>query len=185
MVAGPASPSGLANRYGVILFKFAASVEVTGLGAISDTLVRRTRWDSPLVERDRNTLLRTDRNAASRYVQNWRGRASSTAVDLFQIVLQREKSAFGERSYFYHLERQVLHGIAIPGLSDDECCYHCILFCDYHNEHCEHGGCNRMRSNKLRAISLPTNSPNTIDIKKKFLRHRPLWQASRSLRVAL
>ena len=30
-------------------------------------------------------------------------------------------SAFGDRSYFYHLDRQQIHGIPIPKLPDDEC----------------------------------------------------------------
>jgi hypothetical protein len=56
-LAGPASPSGLANRYGVILFRFPAAVEIGTLGAVSDALVCRLPWNSPRVERDRDILL--------------------------------------------------------------------------------------------------------------------------------
>ena len=41
MVSPVATPSGLANRYGAILYKFPPSVEITGLGPLLDALVCR------------------------------------------------------------------------------------------------------------------------------------------------
>jgi hypothetical protein len=48
-VSGPATPSGLTNRYGDIRFPFPAAVHVKGLGVLSDALVGRIRHDSPMV----------------------------------------------------------------------------------------------------------------------------------------
>lgn len=43
----PASPSGLVNHYGGILFCFPAAVPLTGRGPISDALVGCVCWDNP------------------------------------------------------------------------------------------------------------------------------------------
>ena len=118
--AGHASPSGLANRYGAILFRFPASVEIESMGALSDALVCRLPWDSPRVERDRDVILGPDREAAREYISAWRQRATAAAVETMQLVRRREMEAFGDRSYFYHLDRLHLHGIPIPLLPDDE-----------------------------------------------------------------
>lgn len=118
--AGPASPSGLANRYGVVLFRFPAAVEITSLGAVSDALVCRLPWDSPRVERDRDILLGADRAAAQLYVQEWRTRAIATAQETMQLVRLKEMAAFGQKSYFFHWDRLRLYGIAMPEISDDE-----------------------------------------------------------------
>lgn len=100
--AGPASPSGLANRYGVILFRFPAAVEVGSLGAVSDALVCRLPWNSPRVERDRDILLGADRPAAHAYIREWRVRAVAAAQETMQLVQRKEMDLFGTKSYFYH-----------------------------------------------------------------------------------
>ena len=43
MISPRATLSGLANRYGAILYRFAAAVEISGLSALSDALVCRRR----------------------------------------------------------------------------------------------------------------------------------------------
>lgn len=120
MVSPAATPSGLANRYGAIPYKFPAAVEVTGLGALSDALVCRRRWDSALVLRDRDTLLRGHREGADMYIKAWRERAVAAAVEAFTLVVQKEKQAFGERSYFFHQDRLTRFGIAFPEVEPDE-----------------------------------------------------------------
>jgi hypothetical protein len=81
LTASPASPSGLPNRYSVIPFRFTATVEISGLAAISDVLVCRTPWDSLRVKKDRNILLGKDRAAAQRFVSEWRGKAVQAAIE--------------------------------------------------------------------------------------------------------
>ena len=52
--------SGLLNRYRAILFYFSVFIELVGLGAVSDTLVRRRKWSSPTVLKERDILLSRD-----------------------------------------------------------------------------------------------------------------------------
>jgi hypothetical protein len=120
MVSPQATPSGLANRYGVIPYKFPAAVEITGLGPLSDALVCRRRWDSALVLRDRDILLCGDREQASEYVRQWRKKAAAAAVEAFALVVELEKQAFGQKSYFYHSERLEQLAIPFPEVEPDE-----------------------------------------------------------------
>ncbi|MCJ1364590.1 hypothetical protein MMC16_003703 [Acarospora aff. strigata] len=57
LVAPFSSPPGLANKYGPIPYRFPAAVEFTGLSALSDALVCRRRWDSPMVVQERGFFL--------------------------------------------------------------------------------------------------------------------------------
>ena len=120
LVAPQATPSGLGNRYGPIPYKFPAAVEVVGLGALSDALVCRRRWDSGLVLRDRDIMLSGDWEAATAYVRECRQRAEAAAVEAFEVLVRDEKRLFGEKSYFYHLERKQHLGIPIPTIEPDE-----------------------------------------------------------------
>jgi hypothetical protein len=120
LTVGPASPSGLANRYGAILFRFPAAVEVRGLGAVSDALVCRLPWDSPVVEKERDVWLGDDRATAYSHLLKWRKRAVATAQETMQLVHQREMDAFGDKSYFHHKMRFLRRGLPMPDISDDE-----------------------------------------------------------------
>ena len=120
MVSPKSTPSGLANRYGSIPYKFPAAVEISGLSSLSDALVCRRRWDSLSVLRDRDILLTGPRCDADQYIKEWRGRAVAAAEGAFRLVIQREKEAFGERSYFYHLERLENLGIPFPRIKPDD-----------------------------------------------------------------
>lgn len=115
-----ATPSGLANRYGAIPYRFPAAVEIAGLGAISDALVCRRRWDSPMVKKERDVLLGSDRAQAHSHIEQWRARAAEVAAEAFEAVVAAEKLAFGEKSYFYHLERCRELGIAMPVVEPDD-----------------------------------------------------------------
>jgi hypothetical protein len=44
----------------------------------------------------------------------------AAAVEAFTLVVQRERQAFGERSYFYHQDRLKHFGIAFPEVEPDE-----------------------------------------------------------------
>lgn len=50
----PCSPSGFANHYGSIPYRFPPSMPLSGLGALFDTLDCRHRWDSPLALKKRD-----------------------------------------------------------------------------------------------------------------------------------
>jgi hypothetical protein len=120
MTAPLGTPSGLANRYGAIPYRFPAAVEVMGLGALSDALLCRRPWDSPAVLRERDTVLRGGRDAASEFVQRWRAKAVEAAVEADMIMQEAEIRCFGEKAYHYHWRRLKESGIPIPDLPPDE-----------------------------------------------------------------
>jgi hypothetical protein len=120
LVSPVATPSGLANRYGAIPYRFPAAVEVASLGALSDALVCRRRWDSPAVLQERDIMLCGSLEVANQYVKEWRERAVRVAVETFALVKQEEVKAFGDRSYFYHLERFETEGIPFPLVIEDK-----------------------------------------------------------------
>jgi hypothetical protein len=115
LAAARLSPSGLANRYGAIPFAFPAAVELIGLGAISDALVCRRRHNKPAVVGEKRILLLGSAEERDQYLAKWRQRAVNQVCEAFQWVKQAEVSRFGERSFFYRVER----GLS-PAMSDDE-----------------------------------------------------------------
>jgi hypothetical protein len=60
LVSLKVTSSGLANHYGAISYYFPAVIEVAGLRLLSDTLVYKRRWDSPVVLYKRNIVLGND-----------------------------------------------------------------------------------------------------------------------------
>jgi hypothetical protein len=92
---------------GELFYQFPAVVELIGLGAISDVLVGRRKWDSPTVLRDRDILLGPDQEAAERYIQAWRERAVLTFQDTWEETKAFERNAFGDRSFFYCQEQGI------------------------------------------------------------------------------
>ena len=109
MVSPRATPSGLANRYGAIPYRFPAATEISGLGPLSDALVCRRRWDSPLVMRDREILLCGDASQRHAYLRAWRQRAVEVAIEAFEIIRQVEEEVFQDKSYF-RLKRESEEG---------------------------------------------------------------------------
>lgn len=87
------SPSGLANRYGVIPFAFPAAVELDGLGALSDALICRRRHDKYAVVAEKRLLLAGAKADVDAYLDRWR--------KAFELVKEAEMEEFGEKSYFY------------------------------------------------------------------------------------
>lgn len=79
----PASPSGHGHHYGTIPFRFPAAVELANLGALSDALVCRRRWNSPAVLCERDIVLGTN---AKDFINSWRIKAVKEVLESFQIV---------------------------------------------------------------------------------------------------
>lgn len=69
MMAARLSPSGLANRHGVIPFAFPAAVELEGLGALSDALVCRRRHDKYAVVSQKRLLLTSAKADMDTYLE--------------------------------------------------------------------------------------------------------------------
>ena len=73
-----------------------------------------------MVMKERGIVLGNDRAKALEFVDKWRARATDVAVEAFQAVVEAEKEAFGEKSYFYHLERCQDLGIPMPVVEPDD-----------------------------------------------------------------
>jgi hypothetical protein len=120
MTAPEFTPSGLANRYGAIPYRFPAAVEVAGLGALSDALVCRRKWDSLAVLKDRDTLLLGNTRAFEKYIDEWRKKAVVVAEEAFALVREQEMAVFGEKSYFRLCEQHHVTGLQLPEMEPDE-----------------------------------------------------------------
>ncbi len=94
----PSSPSGHTSHYGTIPYRFPGAVELTGLGALSDALVCRRRWDAGPVLLDRDVVLGHPIDGDV-FINQWRIRAAEEVVRAFQVVKQLEKAAFGKDSF--------------------------------------------------------------------------------------
>jgi len=114
-----ATPSGLPNRYGAIPYRFPASVELCGLGGISDALVCRRRWSSPAVLAERDLLLGSDRGKARAFIEAWREKAVEVALSAFAVMKAEERRVFGPKSFYYHRDRFLRQGIPMPVVSPD------------------------------------------------------------------
>ena len=112
------TPSGLSNRYGAILYRFPAAIEMTGITALGDALICARRWDSPSVEGERDELFSSDTATYSAYIQRFRNAAIRRAIRGFRDIKRAEKTYFGEKSYFYLSE--IYDFDNIPTVSDDE-----------------------------------------------------------------
>ncbi|KAE8153057.1 hypothetical protein BDV25DRAFT_137298 [Aspergillus avenaceus] len=98
LIPGPSSPSGLPNRYATVPYAFPAAVQLTGLGAISDALVGRRRWDSPEVREELNQLFSPDISVGRRFIVKWRESALERAHQCLDKVFRFERDAFQEHS---------------------------------------------------------------------------------------
>jgi hypothetical protein len=112
----PISPSGYPNMYGAIPYRFPGTVVLTGLGALSDALVGRRRWDDPAVLRERDIVLGSDRKAANQFIVDWRKRALRLVVENMRDIMTAEQRAYDTRSYFYCKA----NGIPLADLIDDD-----------------------------------------------------------------
>jgi hypothetical protein len=119
LVSPRATPSGLANRYGAIPYRFPAAVKIAGISALSDALVCQRKWDDLLALRDRDKVLGQDRELALAFVKDTRARARTIACEAMQLVREAELCSFADKSYFYHKERQALYGIPFPSVEPD------------------------------------------------------------------
>ena len=119
MVAPRATPSGLANRYGAIPYRFPADVEIMGLGALSDALVCRRRWDSAAVLEERDLLLKGSEAEVLKHLTKWRKRAEEVTVEAWEQKKKDELSKFAEKSYIFAEQQREL-GVEVEAEEDDD-----------------------------------------------------------------
>lgn len=89
-------------------YSFPATVQLTGLGAISDALLGRIRWDEWSVITELDVLFGENRSAAHRWIQCWRKQAARQFVRAFQAMISAENMAYGGFSYFSRLREGLL-----------------------------------------------------------------------------
>ncbi|EFW15145.1 conserved hypothetical protein [Coccidioides posadasii str. Silveira] len=107
LVPGPSSPSGHSNRYASVPYRFPTAIQLQGLGAISDALVGRIRWDNPLVIEELDILFGPDDKKAQDFINNWRLKATRIALDAIVKTYQIEKKAFGNKSYWHCVHNNI------------------------------------------------------------------------------
>ena len=108
-VAARSSPSGLANRYGEIPFRFPATTEITGISAISDAIVGRRQWPSPAVRREVGVLFGTDNAARVELIRSSRRRALTAAKQTLVDAEVAERLFYGKKSNYYCMDNGIAH----------------------------------------------------------------------------
>lgn len=78
-----------------------------GLGAISDALVGRERWNNTETIQMVNLLFGSDESVAWKYIQDWRENAFAQYVTAFDRMVEAEKVTYGENSYFNRVEAKL------------------------------------------------------------------------------
>lgn len=79
--------------------RFPAAVELTDLGALSDVLVGRRTWTSPLAQDGRDEMLGNLVQAEKSY-KLWQENAAAQVLQAFQDVKRAEQKLYGEYSFF-------------------------------------------------------------------------------------
>ena len=97
-------PTGESHRFGLGSGQFAASVEIRGVSAIGDALVGARRWDSGAVLKERDAVLGGSALKAWTLVERHRSRMSEAWKEAFTEMVELEKAAFEEKSYFHRAE---------------------------------------------------------------------------------
>lgn len=94
------TPSGLANRFGVIPYRFPASTQLFLDSHISNALLCRTSWDDPLVQAEANLLFGADRGTAARLISAHRLNALQAFKKKWFAVESAERACYGKKSFF-------------------------------------------------------------------------------------
>lgn len=100
----PSTPTGTSNTYEGLPYKFPPTVQLCGLGPLSDALMGRRGWDDPEVLSERDLVLAPDADRMHDYLREWRQRAANAMVKTFQASKAEEKRAYGEKSFFYRAD---------------------------------------------------------------------------------
>lgn len=94
------TPSGLANRFGPIPYRFPASTQLYLDSPISQALVCRTTWDDPVVQAQANVVLGVDRERAGRAINRHRFEALRAFRRVYSMMKTAEGLYYGVDSFF-------------------------------------------------------------------------------------
>jgi len=94
------TPSGLANRFGTIPYRFPPSSQLYVESPISQALLCRTSWDDPMVQAQANVVLGADRQRARQVIDKHRLSALRAFKRTFPAIRMAENLIFGKDSFF-------------------------------------------------------------------------------------
>ena len=104
--------------FGAVPYAFPAASQICGLGAISDTLVGRVRWDNPSVIFKQQILLRADDSARDKFIKDWEARATKVMFDIYKAMATAEEAVYKNKLYF-KCRRQGIDLDAVPADDPD------------------------------------------------------------------
>lgn len=92
-------PAAKAQKYLSLRKRFSPASELGSFRALSEALIGKWSWNSPLVLRKTAIVLKK-RRAANNFVRCWQQQAVKQVVKAFQIKQEVKKVNFGKNSYF-------------------------------------------------------------------------------------
>lgn len=121
LIQATRTPSGLtSSKHRRLQYAFPAAPRFHGDNLIPDCLVGRARWTDPGVSTELDVLFGQDEVAAIAYINSWRRAAQMTYARLFLEMMNDEKQAFGNSSFFYRKELGLSTDPPQPKSSDDD-----------------------------------------------------------------
>lgn len=100
-------------------YKSPFAVELCNLGVISDALVGRRDWDSPVVQEELSRLISLSTEEREAYFHKWRKTATVEMKKMMLLVEKLDRQCYGDKSY-YKLRDETPSGERIDVESDDE-----------------------------------------------------------------
>lgn len=85
-------------------FVFPGTLRLCGLGAVSDALVGRAKWNNTETIQGVNLLFGQDEKVAWKYIEDWRQNTFTKYITTFDRMVQVEKATYEENSFFNRLE---------------------------------------------------------------------------------
>lgn len=91
LVKPPATPSGHANHFGCIPYRFlvavpAVEIDYTGASALANAILGRLSYGSPLVRSELSVFCGSDKGARHTYIEKTRARTMAAAVESLVLV---------------------------------------------------------------------------------------------------
>jgi len=94
------TPSGLANRFGPIPYRFPALTQLYLESPISQALIGRTTWDDPMIQAQANVVLGVDRDRARGTIDRHRFAALKAFKSVYQMIKEAERLYYEADSFF-------------------------------------------------------------------------------------
>jgi len=87
--------------YGKMPYAFPAAFQITGLGAISDALVGRIKYDDPKFLHEVSILLGGHKTAQVAFLENWGTTVKAKYQLWYHTIVAREREVYGAKAFFH------------------------------------------------------------------------------------